>query len=58
MAATAFLRTAELNRLATIAKMHKVCIEVEADGKTIRINPDIPPPLKTKPPIKPMELEY
>jgi len=58
MTSPALLRSADLKRMASIVQKQKVCIEIEIEGKTLRISPEMPPPLKVKPLAKPMELEF
>lgn len=42
MTRSALVKQADLNRMATIAKKRGVRVEIEVDGKLIRVAPDIP----------------
>ncbi|MGO8368919.1 hypothetical protein ACC808_10785 [Rhizobium ruizarguesonis] len=42
MTAAALVRRSDLKRMAEIAKAEGVRVEIEVDGKIIRVSPDIP----------------
>jgi hypothetical protein len=49
MTSPALVRSADLKRMASIAKAEGVRVEIEIDGKIVRVAPDIPtdhPPQK------------
>lgn len=57
MTPSALIRQADLKRMASIAKELGVSIEVEIEGKTIRVSPN-PPPSKQPKVEKPAVLEF
>jgi len=42
MTAKAIVHAADLKRMAVVAKREGVRVEIEIDGKIIRVSPDIP----------------
>ncbi|MGN6776949.1 hypothetical protein [Rhizobium sp.] len=42
MTASALIKESDLHRMAKVAKRDGVRVEIEVDGKIIRVSPDIP----------------
>lgn len=49
MTTPALVKSADLKRMATVAKRDGVRVEIEIDGKIIRVAPDIPDTHRPKP---------
>lgn len=58
MTASALVKQSDLKRMATIAKEQGVRVEIEVNGKIIRVSPDIPDTHNQKPvePKRPVRL--
>lgn len=58
MTATALVKQSDLKRMATIAKSEGVRVEIEVNGKIIRVAPDIPTINSEGPVAPPIDFDF
>lgn len=58
MTASALIKEADLTRMAKIAKRDGVRVEVEFNGRIIRVAPDIPAIHSDKPVAPPVDYDF
>lgn len=58
MTASALVKQSDLKRMAAIAKQQGVRVEIEVNGKIIRVAPDIPDSHSDKPVALPKDFAF